>query len=119
MSLFKEVKCFFYSKESNGGIKGKDFECTVVCQSGSSTFVIYEIGLQFIVDEKVLRKLILDNKTIEIDGVYIDLTDKNALPVKCKIKIAVMEGETNFEILNSNNLLQIKNENLKKMLDIK
>jgi len=119
VSLFKEVKSFFYSKESNGVIKGKEFKCTVVCQSGSICFVIYELGLQFLVNEKVLRETLLINKTIETEGIYIDFTDENILPVKCIIKIDITTSRTKFDIVNINSIVQIKNENLKKILDIK
>lgn len=119
MSLFKEINCYFYCKENNSVYKEKEFKCTVVCQSGSISFLIYEMGLQFVIDEKVFRKALADNKTIEAEGIYISFTDENILPVKCKIKIDVTTTVTNFNILNTNNFIGIKNEYLKKILDIK
>lgn len=119
MALFNKVNCIFYVKENNSNFKCDEFECTVVCQSGSVSFVIYEIGLQFLIDEQAFNKVILDNKSIEVDGVYIDFTAKNIFPVKCKIKIDITTGIVGFCILNLHNIVQIKTESLMKILDIK
>lgn len=119
MSLFNEVSCTFYHKENNMDFKAEEFECTVVTQSGSTSFGIYEIGLQFLINEKVLREAIFDCESIEVDGIYMDFTDKEVSPVKCKIKIDPDINKVGFNILNLNSVIRIKNEYLVKILNSK
>lgn len=118
MSLFKEVKCFCYHRENNNEFKEEEFDCTVVCQSGSISFGIYEMGIQFLLDEQILIKSLIDNKAIKAKGIYMCFTNESILPVKCNIKIDLMASEINFEILNTSNFIRIKTKDLKKILDV-
>lgn len=119
MSLFKEVNCIFYHKENNMNFKEEEFKCTIVSQSGVMSFGIYEIGLQFLIDEKFLEEAIFGCKSIVADGIYMDFTDKEISPLKCKIKIDAEINKIEFNILNLNNVIEIKTEYLVKILNAK
>lgn len=117
MSLFNEVICTFYNIENSRDIKSDKFQCTVVSQSGFTSFGIYEIGLQFLIYEKALREALLECDSIKVDGIYMDFTDKEVSPIKCKIKIDAEINKIEFNILNLNNVIQIKTEYLVKILN--
>lgn len=118
MFFFKYVGCYFYSRERNDIYNGQEFECKVICQSGTASLGIYDIGVQFLIDEKVLRKALINYKISETDCVYIDFTDKNVVPIKCKIKLTVTTNETQLEILNTNSYIEMRTEHLMKILDM-
>ena len=121
MFFFKDVGCHFYCKESNNSSynNGQELECKVICQSGTASLGIYDIGIQFLIDEKVLRKALINYKISETDCVYINFTDKNIVPIKCKIKLTVTTNETQLEVLNANSFIEMRTEHLKKILDMK
>jgi hypothetical protein len=119
MLLFRDVGCHFYSKKENGSFKVKELDCKVVCQSGNVSFVMQQIGILFLLDENVLRKALLDYKGTETNGVYINFTNENVVPIKCRIKLDVTTNEVKIEILNTNRFIETKTEYLRKVLEIK
>ncbi|BCZ46907.1 hypothetical protein psyc5s11_29740 [Clostridium gelidum] len=119
MCLFNEAKCLFYTNENKCNIKTNEYECTVVCQSSYASFGIYEVGFQFLLDLKILKEALINHKTIEEEGVYIDFKQKNILPEKCNIKIDATTNRIKLCVLNIDAFLEIKSEYLKKILDIR
>jgi len=119
MSLFNQAQCLFYTNENKFNIQTKEYKCTVVCQSSYASFGIYEVGLQFLFDIKSLKQALINYKTIEDDGVYMDFKQKNILPEKCKIKIEATTSRIKFYVFNADSFLEIKTEHLMKILDIK
>jgi hypothetical protein len=120
MFFFKDVGCHFYCKENNISYNNsQELECKVICQSGTASLGIYDMGVQFLIDEKVLRKALINYKVLETSGVYINFTDKNVVPIKCKIKLTVTKNETQLEVLNTNSFIEMRTEHLMKILDMK
>jgi hypothetical protein len=119
MSLFNEGKCLFYTKENKCNIKTNEYECTVVFQSSYASFGIYEVGFQFLLNLKSLKRALISNKAIEEEGVYIDFKQKNILPEKSKIKIDATTNRMKLCIMNIDAFLEIKADYLKKILGIR
>ncbi|MDR3596802.1 hypothetical protein [Clostridium sp.] len=118
MFLFKDTRCNYYYKDSNNDLKSNEFECKVICQSGTASLGIYEVGLQCLIKEKVLREALLNYKSITADGIYINFKDKNIAPVECKFNLSVTKSLTKFKISNKDSFFEIKTENLHKVLHI-
>lgn len=117
MSIFKKVKCLYYTNENNS-INTKEYECTVVLQSGTISFGIYEVGLQIFISNKTIKNVLLKNKKSENECAYINFNDKNIILVNCKIKLTVESNLVQFQLLKQKNYFEIKSEDLKNILFI-
>lgn len=115
MSIFKKVKCLFYAKEDNR-ITTDEYECTVVLQSGIASFGIYETGLQILVSENVIKKVLLGDKDDEKDCSYIDFNSKDMELVNGKIKFNKMASKIRFQVLKKDDYFEIKIKDLKNIL---
>lgn len=118
MAIYKNVNCMFFCKDNNNQLKGGKFKSVAVKQSGSISFAIKELELQFLVDEKVLIDTIKQSAEIETEGVWTRFTDKGILPIKCMININSMLGTTTFNVSGIKQFIGIKDEILKEILNI-
>lgn len=116
MSIFKTVKCLFCTNENNK-TKTDEYECTVVLQSGIASFGIYDTGLQILISENVIKKVLLEDKDDEKDCSYIDFNSKDIELVNGKIKLNKMESKIRFQVLKKDDYFEIKIKDLKNILD--
>ena len=68
---------------------------------------------------KSLKQALINCETIQDEGVYINFNQKDILPQKCSIKIDATTSRIKLYVVRINAFIVIKNEDLKKILDIK
>jgi hypothetical protein len=59
-----------------------------------------------------------ENKSIEINGVYMCLREENIKPLDCLVHINIMSLVTSIDVTELNKSIGVSNFNLKKILNM-